>query len=93
MAWPQLIVAIGEHEQRGDVMDAPGEELDQVERRLVRPVQVLEHGDDGWLPSEFVQDCREQHGWGSPGLERRAQRGTGVASDVVDGRERPRGEE
>jgi hypothetical protein len=93
MAWPQLVVAIGEHEQRRDVLDAPAQELDQVERRLVGPMQVLEHGDDGWLPSEFVQDRREQHARGSSGLERRAQRGPGVAGDVVDGPQRPRGEE
>jgi len=38
-----LVRAIAQHEQHGCVAQRPGEEHDQVERRPVGPVQVLDH--------------------------------------------------
>ena len=45
VARAELVVAVGQHEERRHLPDAAAEELDEIERGRVRPVQVLEHGD------------------------------------------------
>jgi hypothetical protein len=43
MRGADLVVAVAEHEQRAGAFDAPAEKLDEVQRRVVGPVQVLDH--------------------------------------------------
>jgi hypothetical protein len=42
-----LVVAIGRQHERGERLDTAAEQSQDVERRLVGPVQVLEHDDAG----------------------------------------------
>src|SRR5262245_57074769 len=39
----QLVVAISEQEEHAEVVDAAPQKLDQIERGLVGPMEVLEH--------------------------------------------------
>ena len=61
MAIAQFIVAIAQHHQRTHALDATGEELHQVERGRVGPVQVLEHDDGGSRRAlQFGEECGEK---------------------------------
>ena len=39
------LVPVGDDDERAERLGAPGEQSDDVERRLIRPVQVLDHDD------------------------------------------------
>ena len=52
---PDLVVAEGEQQQGGAVLAAPGEVPDQLQRRRVRPVQVLDQ------PDRELADQRRAH--------------------------------
>ena len=43
MALAEFVVAVTQHQQGAHALDATGEELDQVQRRRIGPVQVFEH--------------------------------------------------
>jgi hypothetical protein len=49
-----LVVAVGRDQRRGHRLHAPAEQAHEVERRLVRPVQVLEHEDRRRLAAELL---------------------------------------
>ncbi len=53
----ELLVAIGEDDQRGDLLDPPGEEPEDIQRRLVRPLGVLEDEDGSDSPVELLDQC------------------------------------
>jgi hypothetical protein len=91
VARAELVVAIGQHEERGHLPDAPAEELDQVERCRVRPVQVLEDGDHGRAVPELIEDCREDHPGRRVCFEPLSQSRAGLLGDVIHGSQRPRG--
>ena len=56
----ELVVAVGENDQSRDRVDPATEQRDHVERRLVRPVQILEHQDRLFPRSEFADErCRD----------------------------------
>ena len=55
----QLLAAVGPKQQHPPLVEVVGEEGDQVEGRAVRPVQVLQHQDDGFGGRDRVQQ-REQ---------------------------------
>jgi len=93
MVRPELVVAIRQHEERGDLPDAAAEERDQVERRRVRPVQVLEHDDHRRVLPELFEDRGEDHPRRSARFEPPEQCGARLLGDVVDGPQRPRGVE
>ena len=80
-----LVLAIGQHQQRARAGDAPAEELHQVERRLVGPVDVLDQHEVRRLaPPHHVEHGGEQPGARRAGLERGQQIGAGLAGDVVE---------
>ena len=56
---PHLVAAVGQQEEQAPVGRRVGEEGDEVERRLVGPVQVLEHEHDRCLGAEPA-DHRER---------------------------------
>ena len=70
MARGNLVVAIGGEEERAQVADPAAQEVEQVERRLVAPVHILdgEHGQAGRL-DEGRFDRAENPVAGGPGIE------------------------
>ena len=89
-----LVLAIGQHQQGARLGDAPAEELDQVERRVVGPMDVLDHDQGRRLrPPQHVEHGGEQRRARRAGLERGQQVGAGLARDVVEGPERRRREQ
>ncbi len=87
-------VAAREQEQDGQRPDSPGEQGDDVERRLVRPVHVLEHEHGRLrrqreLGQQQAVDLVRRRAGGQRLLQRRRQR----AGQVVDRAERPRDRE
>ena len=56
----QLVGAVGGHEEHALVDEVAGEEVEQVERGRVRPVQVLEHEGDRSLDRQAVQEAQHQ---------------------------------
>jgi hypothetical protein len=91
VARAELVVAVGQHQERGHLADAAAEELDQVERGRVRPVQILEHDDDGRAAAQLLEDRGEDRPRRRGAVEMVAQLRTGLLGDVVHGPERPRG--
>jgi hypothetical protein len=82
MIGPDLVVPIGRHEQRPRALEAPGEIQQEIERRLVGPVDVLDD-DKRRLPAERLERARED-------LALRAVR---AQSEILQRRERLRREE
>ena len=76
MATIQLVVAVGQDDQRRCGANPPAEIFEQIERRRVGPMHVLEH-EHGWLLAnlQLVQESaedREPVGGGSHQLQQRA---------------------
>ena len=68
----ELVVAIGKNEQYGQRCDAPPEELDEVQRRFVRPMHVLEREDERRTPlAKTLQQQRKQRMPVAAGVEQR----------------------
>ena len=57
VAAAQLDVAIGRDHEQPRRPELAGEELEQQERRLVRPVQIVEHQDQGRAPRGVAQEA------------------------------------
>jgi hypothetical protein len=68
-------------------MNAPAEEHQQVESRLVRPMQVLEHQQCP-LALELGESGGEQHPGAGPSIDRREQRAPSLRGDIVQRGER-----
>ena len=85
-----LVVAVAQHEDRGEPFDAAGGHREHVQRRLVGPVHVLDDEDGG--PVLQLGQHRVVHGVGAAAGEGLAQRG-GVTRDVVEGAEGAGGDE
>src|SRR5262249_19489258 len=85
MARTELVVTVGQHEERGDLADATGEELDQVERRFVSPVEIFDHDDHGRAARELLENGREDGPRRRPCVELRRERPSRLPGDVVNG--------
>ncbi len=86
-----LVVAPRQHQQAGHAVDAPAQELQQVQRGVVGPVHVLEHGDHGPRAARQVGEHRLEQGLARvPGLQLRAEAHVGAAGDVVQRLQRVR---
>src|SRR5204862_7802961 len=71
----QLIVPVSEDHQRMDIVDPAPEELDQIQRRFVGPMDVLkEHDRRSLALSKSTQEERKQVVPVAVGLERAEQR-------------------
>jgi hypothetical protein len=94
MTGAELVVTIGEDEKRGQLLDAAAEELREVERGVVGPVQVL-HDDHGraCLVPEGVDDGGEERRARDLAVEQRAQRTRQHLGDVAQRPQRPRREQ
>jgi hypothetical protein len=82
---PDLVRAIGEQQQRGQVADPAADVAQQVERRAVRPVHVLDRQDG--RPArvgQLLEDRREDLA-GIIGSQRGGERAPGVAHRVAQG--------
>ena len=90
-----LVVAIGEHQQRAEPLDAAGDEGQRVEAGVVGPVHVL---DDHYrrrtagLVGELVEQRREDRLRGALG-QYAGQRGSSRAAHVVHRTERGRSQQ
>ena len=56
----QLVGAVGDDHERAELLDASPEHAEDVERRLVGPVHVLEHDDRRGARAQLVQE-RDDH--------------------------------
>src|SRR5690606_16084530 len=92
---PQLVIAVGDDEQRAGLVDAAAEEFYQVERRLVGPVRILDDEQPGGLLlPEQAQNGVEEGRVAGAGFEEREQLPVlQREGDVVERAERARGEE
>jgi hypothetical protein len=93
-----LVVPVGDEQQRPAEREPAAEERDHVERRLVGPVQVLQHDDRAGGLRRPVQRLEEQVEDLGPVTARvlpqpLAQRAAEPAGDVVQRAERARGEQ
>ena len=86
----ELVVAVGDRDERRHRRDPACEQAEQVERRLVGPVQVLEH-DDRWRAPPQLVEQRGQH-VARPGaaLDEVGQLAACLGGDVEQRPERPR---
>jgi len=87
---PQLVVAVGDEQQRPGPLHPPAQEHQQVQGRLVRPVGVLHHDHPG--PAPLVQLVEERGEDGLPWPPRGEQPGQPAArlpGDVVQRPQRP----
>src|ERR1043165_7223404 len=89
----ELVVAVRKQDQRADVVDLPDQEAEDVEGRLVGPVDVLEDDDSRGVWRERSHERADE----LVELLSRRQRVPEVAveavGDIEQRAERPRGEE
>ena len=83
MVRPHFVVAEREDEERGRGVDTAPEVLQRVERRLVRPVDVLEDGDRRVRP-DVLQESGEEAGAVCSGRRRRGGEPVEPLDDVED---------
>ena len=92
MVGRQLVIAVGDDQQRPGPVHPPTEERQQVQRRLIGPVGVLHHDD---LPPlvQLVEARGEQLLPRAAGRQHGGEAAARLASQVVQRPERARGEE
>jgi hypothetical protein len=85
------VVAVAEDQQRARVADAAAEVLDEVERRVVGPVHVLEDDDRRRRRAgDLVEEGGEERGALAGPRQRGTQRRSGVGGGIVQRAERAR---
>ncbi len=83
-----LVVPVRRDDEPRDAVDAPAEDAQHVERRLVRPVDVLDHDDRGAVG---LREERPRHRPGvRPGREQLLERPARAVGDVGERAERAR---
>jgi hypothetical protein len=87
----ELIVAIGREHERSGRLDTAAEQAEEVERRLVRPVDVLEHED--CRARQLVEQRRRHLVRAGSALEQLGERSADLGRDVCNRRKRTRREE
>ena len=92
MLGSDFVVTVSDHEQRSGSMNASAEELEQVERRIVRPVNVFEH-DERALSLRLVERGGEDDVPARSGRQRCLQSAFCLPTDVVKRRQGARREE
>ena len=73
-------------------MDAPSQVFDEIQRRLVGPVDVFDD-QDGWRARQIIENGGEEQWAVRLAIEERAERRRRLLRDVVEGTEWARGEE
>jgi hypothetical protein len=86
-----LVVAVGDEEQRGQAPDPTTDELEQIQRRIVRPVGVLDHhcARHRW-ESELGKERREKIFPTGSFPQRGSERTIRLLRNVVKGTKWPR---
>ena len=88
----QLLLAVGDHQQRRQLRHPPGQRLQHVQGRLVGPVRVLDHDDRGPLGEAHLGQQRVEQR--VPLARSDAERDAGQLPDHVPERaERPGGDQ
>ncbi len=85
-----LVVAEREHEHGPDPLDAAGGVAEHVQRRVVRPVHVLDDEHGRRLRGELLEQRAEQRVDGRVGRQRGGERAVAAERGVVQRPERPR---
>jgi hypothetical protein len=88
----ELVVAIRRDEERGHRLDPAREELEDVECRLVRPVDVLEHEDRPGPRLQLVSQRRHDLVRHRAALDELLQLAVRLLGDTEQRPERPRRE-
>jgi hypothetical protein len=78
-----FIVSIGQDEQRSCPMNAAGKIFDEIERRLIRPVNIFDDENDGAL-GEDIQDSGEDRRALRLAVEERAEWRCSLLGNVVE---------
>ena len=89
----QLLLPIAQGDHGADRLDAAGDEADHVERRLVRPVDVLDHDDRRPAPAQLFDERRGHGVWDRVAAKEVAQSVARLGRDVVERAERLRRQE
>ena len=89
----QLLLPIAQGDHGADRLDAAGDEADHVERRLVRPVDVLDHDDRRPAPAQLFDERRGHGVWDRVAAKEVGQSVACLGRDVVERAERLRRQE
>ncbi len=78
----ELVIAIRRRQHGARAVDAPAEILEQIERGLIRPVQVFEY-DQRRRALELIERRAEYRVGAGGGIDRGQQPSFGLARDIV----------
>jgi hypothetical protein len=87
------VVAIGRQHERGDRLDAASEQAQDVERRLIGPVEVLEHDDVRRPAAQLARQRGDELARRGALRDQRSELAADVVGDVDERAERARGEQ
>ncbi len=84
MVEAEFVIAVREDEQSGELRNAPPQELDQIQRGFICPVDIFKHyhGGDG-TRLQFVKQSREYHGTRGVATHERSQGAPSLSSNIV----------
>ena len=89
----ELVVAVAREHERGNGVDPAGEQLQDVEGRLVRTLQILEHEDRRRLPPQLASERRRNLMRLRSCLDEVLELSADGFGDVEEGPERTRSEQ
>ena len=84
MVAAEFVIAVRDNEQSGELWDAPPQELDQIQRGFIGPVDIFKHhhGGEG-TRLQFVKQSREHHGTRGVATQERSQGAPRLRSNIV----------
>src|SRR5438552_11701160 len=88
----ELVVSVRDHDECGQSAQAPGKEPQDVERRLVRPVRVLDGENRRGRARECSDECGRDLMWQRPRRDERGQLAADCVRYVEERPKRTRGE-
>jgi hypothetical protein len=90
IAGVNLVVAAGQHDQRAGLLDPPGGVAEHVERRVVGPVEILDHEHGGRPCGELLEQAAEHRVHRLPVGQRGGERALAAGGRVAQRAERAR---
>jgi hypothetical protein len=89
----ELIVAEARHHERSGRLDPAGNQPEQIQARLVGPVDILQHGDGGPGGAQFRQERGERLMRPGTAPDQRPEFARHLLGDIEERPERPRREQ
>ena len=83
--WVQAVIAIREYQQRRHRIDPPRAQPQHIQRRLIRPMQILNHHHRRRPPIQLVHQRTRHLVWLAAGFDLLAQLAFYDSSDVNSG--------